>query len=137
VYNNYWLQSFISQYSLQQWMTAIQDHQAQLTLDEILAKPRQVERLMNINGWTDQANRDYHELFGVDKSKEAMRRNKSPPQLLGSLVIVFSTFNGTKPVSTHCPHRRSHQSSDPLMPFPQALTNDPTLAARRMALLSP
>lgn len=72
----YLLQSFIGHYSLPQWMTTMKDHQARLTLDEILAKLRQVERLMNITGWTEQANMDYYELFGVDKKKEHMRRNK-------------------------------------------------------------
>jgi hypothetical protein len=62
-------------------MTAMHDHQAHLTLEAILAKLRQVERLMNINEWTDQANRDYYELFGVDKNKEAVRRNKSPVKI--------------------------------------------------------
>ena len=88
----YWLQSFIGHYSLQKWMMQnvrpTDDHgkhgidnytpQVHLSLDELLGKLQQVKRLMQITGWTEQANTDYYELFGVDKEKEAMDRAKPP-----------------------------------------------------------
>lgn len=69
----YWLQSFIGHYSLQQWMKKTD---AQLSLGELESKLAQVQRLMNITSWTDQANTDYLELFGVDKNKERMSRHR-------------------------------------------------------------
>jgi hypothetical protein len=33
---------------------------------------------MMIGGWTEQANSDYFELFGVDKEKEAAKMGKAP-----------------------------------------------------------
>jgi hypothetical protein len=61
-------------------MTSSNDphHQAHLSYDELLGKLDQVQRLMNITGWTEQANQDYYQLFGVDKEKEALRKGKSP-----------------------------------------------------------
>lgn len=69
----YWLQSFIGHYSLQQWMSK---PDAQLSLGELQSKLGQIQRLMNITSWTEQANLDYLELFGVDKNKEKMSHHK-------------------------------------------------------------
>jgi len=73
----FWLQSFIGHYSLPKWMKQVDP----LSLEDLLAKLNQVQRLMNITGWSTQANADYHELFGVDKEKEAMKRSKPPVHL--------------------------------------------------------
>jgi hypothetical protein len=54
---------------------------AHLSLDDLQAKLKQVDRLMKIIGCNHQANADYHELFGVDKEKAAMDRSKPPVRL--------------------------------------------------------
>lgn len=69
-----WLQSFIGQYSLQQWMDKTKfdgSPQAELTWGQLQAKLKQMIRLMDITGWTNQANQDYLELFGVNKGMNA------------------------------------------------------------------
>ena len=70
----YWLQSFIGHYSLAQWM---KKSDAKLSLDGLLAKLDQVQRLRNITDWTQQANKDYLQLFGVDKSADGFKWKES------------------------------------------------------------
>jgi len=80
----FWLQSFISHYSLPKWMSKMDEDgtpHADLTLDGLQTKLKQVDRLMKISGWSSQANTDYLELFGVDKEQEAMDRHKPPVRL--------------------------------------------------------
>jgi hypothetical protein len=71
----FWLQSFISHFSLATWMkktnrsnrSGLAGH---LTFDELLAKLDKNDRLMRIDDWTVQANQDYLDLFNVDKTLE-------------------------------------------------------------------
>eukprot|EP00339_Tiarina_fusa_P020331 CAMPEP_0117073676 /NCGR_PEP_ID=MMETSP0472-20121206/51880_1 /TAXON_ID=693140 ORGANISM="Tiarina fusus, Strain LIS" /NCGR_SAMPLE_ID=MMETSP0472 /ASSEMBLY_ACC=CAM_ASM_000603 /LENGTH=194 /DNA_ID=CAMNT_0004798331 /DNA_START=574 /DNA_END=1155 /DNA_ORIENTATION=- len=74
-----WLQSYISQYSLQTWMSKRDSDGSpygHLSLDQLLDKLQKVERLMGIWSWTPQANADYYELFGVNKDAEALKHGK-------------------------------------------------------------
>eukprot|EP00549_Striatella_unipunctata_P023122 CAMPEP_0118680904 /NCGR_PEP_ID=MMETSP0800-20121206/4635_1 /TAXON_ID=210618 ORGANISM="Striatella unipunctata, Strain CCMP2910" /NCGR_SAMPLE_ID=MMETSP0800 /ASSEMBLY_ACC=CAM_ASM_000638 /LENGTH=340 /DNA_ID=CAMNT_0006577127 /DNA_START=229 /DNA_END=1251 /DNA_ORIENTATION=- len=74
----HWYQSYISHYSLITWMEKKApdgNPYGQLSLSELLERLDRVDRLMKIDGWNDQANKDYLDLFGVDKNKEAMRRS--------------------------------------------------------------
>lgn len=76
----YWLQSFISHYSLITWMEKKNEYGkpvGKLSLNELLDRLKKVDRLMNIWKWSSQANNDYLELFGVDKEKEAMKSGKA------------------------------------------------------------
>eukprot|EP00546_Thalassionema_frauenfeldii_P003938 CAMPEP_0178922558 /NCGR_PEP_ID=MMETSP0786-20121207/16225_1 /TAXON_ID=186022 /ORGANISM="Thalassionema frauenfeldii, Strain CCMP 1798" /LENGTH=357 /DNA_ID=CAMNT_0020596945 /DNA_START=33 /DNA_END=1107 /DNA_ORIENTATION=+ len=78
-----WLQSYISQYSLQQWMAQKQlldgnRPRGKLSYDQLLAKLDTLDRIMSIDGWTDQANADYLDLFFVDKTEEAVKNGKHP-----------------------------------------------------------
>lgn len=71
----FWLQSFISHYSLATWMkmtsrsnkSGLAGH---LTFDELLVKLDKIDRLTRIDDWTAQANQDYLDLFNVDKTLE-------------------------------------------------------------------
>ena len=79
--NFYWLQSFISHYSLATWMKKKDSSKESgvagvLTFDELMGKLDAVERLMSINSWTSEANRDYQDLFNVDKNLESAARWK-------------------------------------------------------------
>lgn len=64
----YWLQSFISRYSLPTWMA--KPGNAHISLDTLLARLQQLDRLMAITQWSEQANSDYHALFDVDFNTE-------------------------------------------------------------------
>jgi hypothetical protein len=71
----FWLQSFISHYSLATWMKKTSTSNksglaGHLTFDELLAKLDKIDRLMRIDDWTVQANQDYLDLFNVDKTLE-------------------------------------------------------------------
>jgi hypothetical protein len=96
----FWLQSFISHYSLRNWMEKVKvadaadglPRRAHLSLDGLQAKLKQVDRLMKITGWSHQANVDYHELFGVDKEKAAMDRSKPPVRLTWQSDHRLSVF---------------------------------------------
>ena len=74
----YWLQSFISHYSLATWMKK-KDSSTEsgvagvLTFDELMGKLDAIERLMSITSWTSEANRDYQDLFNVDKNLESAK----------------------------------------------------------------
>jgi hypothetical protein len=71
----FWLQSFIDEYSLCQWMAKTNvdgSPHAHLSFEQLQAKLNQTIRLMNISRWTDQANQDYQELFGVNKEEDAL-----------------------------------------------------------------
>jgi len=73
----FWLQSFISHYSLTTWMAKVDATTASglsghLTYPELLAKFEKMDRLMSIDSWTDQANADYVDLFDVDKRKKSL-----------------------------------------------------------------
>ena len=76
----YWLQSFIGHYSLATWMKkkdSIKSGVAGImTHDELLDKLDKMDRLMKIDGWTDEANDDYLDLFNVDKNLENARNRK-------------------------------------------------------------
>lgn len=76
----FWLQSFIGHYSLSTWMKKVDGTNesglaGHLTLDELLRKLDIVDRLMNINDWTDEANQDYFDLFNVDMDVEAVKNS--------------------------------------------------------------
>lgn len=69
----YWLQSFINRYSLQKWMSkqTFEGPVAHMSLQGLKMRLSRIERLMQIRGWTAQANLDYAVLFDVDFEKEA------------------------------------------------------------------
>ena len=72
-----WLQSYIQQYSLPRWMAQSKPDgspRGKLSYDELLAKLDRIESLMSIDGWDEEANANYLDLFFVDKNKEAMNR---------------------------------------------------------------
>lgn len=74
----FWLQSYISQYSLATWMSKADGTKesglaAHLTYDELMEKLDAVDRLMSIDSWTPDANADYNDLFNVDKDLEAAK----------------------------------------------------------------
>lgn len=76
----FWLQSFIGHYSLSTWMKKKDDTKESglagvLTYDELMAKLDAVDRLMNINDWTPEANDNYLDLFNVDKTLERVSGN--------------------------------------------------------------
>uniref|UniRef100_A0A7S2MEF9 Uncharacterized protein n=1 Tax=Octactis speculum TaxID=3111310 RepID=A0A7S2MEF9_9STRA len=63
----HWLQSFISHYTLHEWMDLCDKRgEASLTLDAILAKLNQIRVLQEIEEFDYEANRHYLELFNVD-----------------------------------------------------------------------
>ncbi|EJK73346.1 hypothetical protein THAOC_05038 [Thalassiosira oceanica] len=90
----YWLQSFISHYSLATWMKKKDSLTesgvaGRLTFDELMGKLDGLERLMSINAWTDEANRDYQDLFNVDKNLESVSwRSKKWTE--DSRLVLFS-----------------------------------------------
>mmetsp|Transcript_35039 Transcript_35039/g.78616 ORF Transcript_35039/g.78616 Transcript_35039/m.78616 type:complete len:338 (+) Transcript_35039:442-1455(+) len=92
--NFYWLQSFISHYSLATWMKKKDSSTKSgvagvLTFDELMGKLDGLERLMSINAWTDEANRDYQDLFNVDKNLESVSwRSKKWTE--DSRLVLFS-----------------------------------------------
>ena len=72
------LQSFSGHYTLAEWMGMTNldgaSPRAHLTLDQLQAKLKRLTRLMNITtAWTKQANKDYLDLFGVDKKAVAKK----------------------------------------------------------------
>ena len=116
----FWLQSFISQYSLQRWMSKTRSHPdgtttpiGHMTLEELLERLDKLERLMNIRGWTTQANSDYDELFDVDKEKEAIKRGKPP---------VSTTWEPT--------HRLAHFYWDEACEYPLPPTTIPQVPSQ-------
>merc|ERR1712224_312211 len=72
-----WLQSYIKHYSLQKWMAQKRSDgsiRGKLTFTQLMEKLNQLDRLMSINSWTEQANEDYGDLFFVNKNKEVLRQ---------------------------------------------------------------
>ena len=92
----FWLQSYISQYSLQTWMRKADRPDGtppgQLSLDQLLGKLKKVERLMNIWSWTKQANSDYYELFNVDKEYESLKRKRLPVSATWKPTHALTSF---------------------------------------------
>ena len=82
----YWLQSYISHYSLSTWMKKV-DHTKQsglagkLTYHELISKLNTIDRLMRIDSWTTEANDDYLDLFNVDKNLERMKEGNRGRQI--------------------------------------------------------
>ena len=77
----YWLQSYISHYSLSTWMKKVDKSKQSglagiLTYGEIMTKLDGIDRLMKIDSWTTQANTDYLDLFNVDKDLETASGNR-------------------------------------------------------------
>jgi len=68
----YWLQSFVGQYTLQEWMSSrkggryASDGPA-LHIRAFLEKLRRLRTLFNISSWGDAHNTAYHDLFWVDQ----------------------------------------------------------------------
>lgn len=115
----FWLQSFIEHYSLQFWMSKRDvdgTHLAHLTLEQLQAKLKQVDRLMKISSWTDQANTDYMELFGVDKEREAMDRNKPPIKMSWKPTHRLSYFGWDEaceyPVPSVSPNDNTNEAEE-------------------------
>ena len=71
----FWLQSFIGHYSLATWLkkkdgSKLSGLAGVLTYAELIVKLDTLDRLMMIDGWTNESNNDYIDLFNVDKNLE-------------------------------------------------------------------
>ncbi|KAL7551630.1 hypothetical protein ACHAWF_014853, partial [Thalassiosira exigua] len=76
-----WLQSYIQKYSLSTWLNKVDDMKesglaGHLTYNELMAKLDTIDRLMNIDSWTSQANYYYLDLFNVYKDSELASGNR-------------------------------------------------------------